>query len=94
MVGWEWHQQQQRAINPGIWVSNRIDETDNFYKTINIETARNFLRKFGVEYFVVGQLERNIYPHLSLEKFVTGNGQFWKEVYQDGDTVIYQVNRN
>ncbi len=94
VAGWEWHQQQQRAINPGIWVSNRIDQIDGFYKTINIETARKFLEQFGVEYFVVGQLERNIFPHLSLEKFERGNGLYWNEVFRDGDTVIYQVNKN
>jgi YYY domain-containing protein len=94
VVGWEWHQQQQRAINPGIWVSNRIDQTDDFYKTINIETARKFLKRYGVKYFVVGQLEKNIYPHLSLEKFENGNGLYWNEVFRDGDTVIYQVIQN
>ncbi len=91
VAGWEWHQQQQRAINPGMWVSTRIDQTDDFYKTLNMETARNFLKKFGVKYFVVGQLERNIYPHLSLEKFENGNGLYWNEVFRSGDTVIYQV---
>jgi uncharacterized membrane protein len=28
VVGWEWHQQQQRALLPGDWVSNRITRSN------------------------------------------------------------------
>jgi uncharacterized membrane protein len=38
VVGWEWHQQQQRAVNPGTWVTERIAEVDDFYLTTD-ETA-------------------------------------------------------
>jgi len=91
VVGWEWHQQQQRAINPGAWVSNRIAEVDGFYSTVNIETALEFMRKYDVKFIIVGQLERNIYPALGLEKFKKYNGLYWDEVYRDEDTLIYQV---
>jgi YYY domain-containing protein len=91
IVGWEWHQQQQRATNPSSWVSERIAEVDDFYKTLNLDTAKQFLEKYDVEYIVVGQLERNIFPNLSLEKFDEQNGILWKEVYRNQDTVIYRV---
>jgi len=91
VVGWEWHQQQQRTVVPGNWVSNRIMEIDNFYLTIDIDQAAAFLRKYNVQYIIVGQQERGHYPGPGLEKFDQGNGSLWQEVYRDGDTVIYQV---
>jgi len=90
-VGWEWHQQQQRAINPGSWVSSRIDEVDTFYKTVDIDKAREFLQKYAVRYVIVGQLERNMYPGISMDKFEKGEGKYWNEVYRDENTVIYEV---
>ena len=91
VVGWEWHQQQQRAINPGTWVSKRIDEVDSFYKTLDIESALKFLEKYDVRFIIVGQLERNVYPALGLDKFESYEGLYWDEVYRDQDTFIYQV---
>lgn len=93
VVGWEWHQQQQRAVNPGTWVTNRIMEIDNFYLTGDINQAAAFLRKYNVQYIVVGQQERGHYPGPGLDKFVEANGYLWQEVYRDRDTVIYKVNK-
>lgn len=91
VVGWEWHQQQQRALTPGVWVSERIVEIDNFYTTSDPASAAGFLAKYNVKYIVVGQLERNVYPAPGLEKFPALEGSLWKAVYQDGSTIIYQV---
>jgi uncharacterized membrane protein len=91
VVGWEWHQQQQRALNPGNWVSDRIAEIDNFYTTVDLQAAVEFLKKYDVKYIVVGQLERNHYPGEGLEKFDRQNNVLWREVFRDGGTVIYEV---
>ena len=48
VVGWEWHQQQQRALLPGNWVSDRIAEIDQFYTTTDPQLAAQFLRKYNV----------------------------------------------
>ena len=70
IVGWEWHQQQQRAVNPGAWVSERISEIDDFYLTTEWDAAKAFLKKYQVRYIIVGQQERGHYPvsytHLTL----------------------------
>ncbi|HEX7975985.1 MAG TPA: DUF2298 domain-containing protein, partial [Anaerolineales bacterium] len=94
VVGWEWHQQQQRALVPGTWISSRIQEIDDFYTTTDLEAARSFLRKYGVRYIIVGQLEHNHYPGPGLDKFPAANGVLWSEVYRDGDTAIYEVKGN
>ena len=91
VVGWEWHQQQQRAVNPSTWVSERINEIDQFYNTIDVELASNFLKKYNVSYIVVGQLEQATYTGPGLDKFTANNGSLWQAVYQDQDTVIYEV---
>lgn len=91
VVGWEWHQQQQRALLPGNWVSERIAEVDNFYTTTDVQQALDFLRKYNVSYIVLGQQERGHYAGEGLEKFTREDGNLWQAVYEGGQTVIYEV---
>ena len=91
VVGWEWHQQQQRAILPGSWITERIFEVDEFYTTIDTQRASDFLDKYDVQYIILGQQERGQYKGPGLDKFDEQNGIIWIEVYRDGDTVIYKV---
>ncbi len=91
VVGWNWHQRQQRTLTPQL-VEERIAEITSFYTTEDPQAARDFLKKYNVKYIIVGQLERLEYPAPGINKFEQYNGQFWNSVYRDGDTVIYQVN--
>jgi uncharacterized membrane protein len=91
VVGWEWHQQQQRALLPSNWVSDRLDEINQFYLTIAPEEARLFLIKYDVHYIVVGQLEKATYPGPGLDKFPQLEGILWHTIYHDQDTTIYEV---
>jgi YYY domain-containing protein len=91
VVGWSWHQRQQRALFPGEWVTSRIDEITNFYNTRDLVAAKDFLAKYNVKYIIVGQMERNMYNPDGVAKFEKGNGSLWKEVYREADTVIFEV---
>jgi uncharacterized membrane protein len=91
VVGWEWHQQQQRALNPPVWVTNRIFDVNNFYTTLDTDTAKQFLNLYQVKYIIVGQLEQVTYAGAGLDKFPSLNGILWNEVYRDENTVIYEV---
>ena len=91
VVGWEWHQQQQRALLPSSWVSQRIDEIDQFYLTEDLQSAQAFLRKYQVRYIILGQQERGHYPGPGLDKFVDADSVLWREVYRDANTSIYEV---
>lgn len=93
VVGWSWHQRQQRAIVPSDWVTSRLDEVAQFYGTLDRQQAEDFLRKYDVHYIIVGQLEAIMYPGLGLEKFAEWDGSLWKEVYHQDDTTIYEVIR-
>jgi len=90
VVGWQWHQEQQRTVLPDGTVAARGIEAQEIYRTNNLELVKSFLEKYGVRYIVVGQLERLHFPE-GLAKFEEQNGTLWKEVYGDGDTVIYEV---
>ncbi|NPA30920.1 MAG: hypothetical protein GXO37_02860, partial [Chloroflexi bacterium] len=92
IVGWNWHQRQQRGvIVPADWVTDRIAEVGAFYLGTERAPVEDFLRRYGVEYIIVGQLERQTYPGPGLEKFRLWEGDLWHEVYRDGATVIYRV---
>jgi uncharacterized membrane protein len=92
VVGWNWHQRQQRGFVEPLIIENRIGEITNFYTTTDPNAALAFLKKFNVRYIVVGQVEAIYYPGEGLFKFETYDGQLWKEVFRDGSTVIYEVN--
>jgi YYY domain-containing protein len=91
VVGWNWHQRQQRALGPPTAVTDRVDAIGEFYNTTNIEYARGFLDKYDVRYIIVGQLEHIYYEGAGLQKFERFDGNDWKAVYQDMDTTIYEV---
>ncbi len=92
VVGWNWHQRQQRAVLPDTLVFERVDAVRDFYLTTDISAAQAFLQKYNVQYIVVGQLEANYFAGDGLMKFEAQNGRLWHEVYRDEQTVIYQVN--
>jgi len=91
VVGWAWHQQQERALLPSEWVSIRLADINDFYTTTRPGEAEAFLQKYNVSYIVFGQLEKYHYPGPGLEKFPALEGVLWKLVYQEKDTIIYEV---
>jgi YYY domain-containing protein len=91
VVGWNWHQRQQRAINPGEWIFKRVEEVTDFYSTTDIQSAVDFISQYDVEYIILGQLERAIYPSEGLMKFEEFSGKLWDVVYEAADTRIYKV---
>jgi YYY domain-containing protein len=90
VVGWQWHQEQQRVLFTQE-VRDRGQEENDFYTTTDIQAALNFLHKYNARYIIVGQLERAKYAGDGLAKFEGYNGIFWNEVYRDGQTVIYEL---
>jgi uncharacterized membrane protein len=92
VLGWDYHQTQQRALLSSELIYQRRDEVDNFFTTTDVNAALAFIKKYDVKYFIVGQLERITYPGVGLEKFPALSGKSWSPVYQDQDTIIYAVN--
>ncbi len=91
VVGWNWHQRQQRAVTPDSWVFDRVDAIGAFYNADNRTEVEKFIQLYSVKYIIVGQLERILYTASGIEKFAEWNGDLWHEVYRDGQTVIYEI---
>jgi uncharacterized membrane protein len=90
VVGWNFHQRQQRVYTSP-WVEARVAAVGNFYNSVDPEFIRTFLKTYDVKYIIVGQLERAAYTPEGIAKFDQLEGQYWREVYRDGATVIYEV---
>ena len=90
VVGWNWHQRQQRVLMSD-QVQARVDAVGNFYNSVDIDFTRDFLKTYDVRYIIVGQLERAEYTPDGIAKFQQYDGQYWKAIYTDGNTAIYEV---
>ncbi|HEY9076925.1 MAG TPA: DUF2298 domain-containing protein [Anaerolineaceae bacterium] len=93
VIGWNWHQRQQRGVVNSDWVTERIDEVNRFYTTDQRKFVENFLDRYKVKYIVLGQMEKAYYPAIGLQKFDLWENDLWKVVYQKDDTTIYAVLR-
>ena len=90
VVGWNWHQRQQRAITPGNLITDRVEATDRFYREEDIQQAMEFVLRYDVKYVVVGGYERVYYPYSGLEKFGRMVELGMLEVaYDNGEVVVY-----
>jgi YYY domain-containing protein len=90
VVGWNFHQRQQRAYT-STWVEERIAAIGSFYNAVDLDFTRTFLKTYNVKYIIVGQLERAEYTREGLAKFQVYDGVYWKSIYSDGSTDIYET---
>jgi uncharacterized membrane protein len=90
VVGWNWHQRQQRALMALNAVTDRVADVESFYLLNEPDIFLPILKKYDVKYIVVGQLERILYPD-GVGKFEQYDGKYWRSVYRDTNTVIYEV---
>ncbi|MCH7587934.1 MAG: phospholipid carrier-dependent glycosyltransferase [Chloroflexi bacterium] len=65
VLGWNWHQRQQRGFVANPSVTARARDISSFYTTSSIEDALNFLNKYDVRYVIVGQLEKQYYEFIN-----------------------------
>ena len=89
VVGWQWHQEQQR------WdyrseVGRRIADVNKIYSTTDPQEALSLLQRYGVRYVYVGQLERLYYPGKGLRKFDEGLIDNLELVFQSNQVAIYR----
>ena len=91
VVGWNWHQRQQRNLTPHSWVADRVTAVNEFYNSTDLGQARDFLETYDVRYIVVGQLEEAKYAAEGLEKFPAAEGVLWSKVYERDQTTLYEV---
>ena len=92
VVGWNWHQRQQRAGTNDREVWDRVGDVETFYSTTSTGTARRILDRYGVSYVIHGPLERANYDAPGLEKFeqMVSDGTL-QPVFTNGEVTIYKV---
>jgi uncharacterized membrane protein len=90
VIGWGWHQKQQRGEFENMVTEREKDLTD-FYSSPTIEPAIDFLRKYRVQYVIIGELERLHYPAEGLAKFPAMSGRELDLVFQNEKVKIYKV---
>ena len=90
VVGWQWHQQQQRGDYA--WaVNRRIDDVNDIYSTTDARHALRLLREYNVRYVYVGKLERLYYPEEGIRKFDDTMSDSLDKVFQNDEVTIYRV---
>ncbi len=89
VIGWQWHQEQQRA-GYAYEVGERIHDVQTIYSTLDVGTALELMREYGVKYVYLGHLERIYFPE-GMFKFEDGLGGALEKVFDNGETAIYRV---
>src|SRR6476469_8685530 len=92
VIGWDWHQKQQRSVLPGQTIETRIADVKTIYTGTDLKETKQLLDQYGVQYIYVGPLEQIYYPGAGLEKFSQQEGQLWHVVYQNDQVKIYKLN--
>jgi uncharacterized membrane protein len=92
VVGWRWHQVQQRSTMPPGTVESRQADVHQFYDTTVPERALDILKTYDVKYVILAPYERAYMAPEGLRKFQTMVDRAWLEiVYQDEASTIYRV---
>lgn len=92
VIGWDWHQRQQRSVLPGNTVEQRLADVRTIYTSTDIDRTKQLLDQYSVQYIYVGPLERIYYPGAGLDKFAQQEGYLWHVVYQNDEVKIYKLN--
>jgi YYY domain-containing protein len=92
VLGWNWHERQQRAAADDQVVWNRANDVATIYNAPDWLSAESLLRKYGVRYIIVGPLERAYYEPVGLAKFeeMASEGKL-SVVFRNEGVTIYQV---
>ncbi|MBV9544481.1 MAG: hypothetical protein JOY61_08890, partial [Chloroflexi bacterium] len=93
ILGWDWHQTQQRSGDNGAgyagMIQERAQDVERAYASPDPEQALSVLRKYDVQWVYVGGLERAYYPAVGLDKL--RDMPELHLVYDANGVQIYQV---
>jgi len=90
VVGWDWHQKQQRS-GYAISVDNRLRDVTSIYTGTDPAAKMKLLRKYNVRYVYLGQVEQMYYKGQGLAKFDAMIGKGLELAYENPKVKIYEV---
>jgi YYY domain-containing protein len=93
VVGWEWHQLQQRGASgqEPANVRARILDVRTMYGSTDAARFMSMARGYGVEYIYVGAAEHLYFPAAGLAKFETMVGTELDVYYENPGVTVYRV---
>jgi uncharacterized membrane protein len=86
VFAWPGHEQQWRGGDS--LLKGRLEDVDLLYKTEDTSQVSTIVAKYGIDYIIVGSLERQAYSQTALEKFDS-----LYPAFHAGDDIIYKVER-
>lgn len=89
VIGWDWHQRQQRPLLSPL-VTRRVQDIQLAFSTQDPVTAWQIFARHGVQYVIVGPLERAYFPN-GIGKWAVADGRFWTPVYGNSGVTIYRL---
>jgi uncharacterized membrane protein len=93
VLGWDWHQTQQREKFSQLIIDRKAEVAD-FYSSSDIVSQQNLLKRYDVQYVVLGQVEKLYYPGAGLANIEDGLDGMLDKVFELGETSIYRVRPN
>ena len=90
VIGWDWHQKQQRSILPGQIIEKRIQDVNTIFTSTDQDQLIQLLEKYNVQYIYVGPLEQLYYAGDGINKF-NQPSELWKLVYENQQVKIFKV---
>jgi uncharacterized membrane protein len=93
VLGWNWHQRQQRAGYARM-VEERALEVKTIFESTDPAQVMELLERFEVRLIYIGDLERAYYSPEGLAKFDEMVGRGLVPIYRSNGVVIYEVERD
>ena len=93
VVGWQWHQIQQRGAGGAepAAVRGRIYDVSLMYETESERLFLDLASEYGVEYVYVGPSERVYFPGPGLDKFEAMVGSSLEVFFANQEVTVYRV---
>ena len=94
VIGWWWHENQQRASLPYSIVADRERDVSEFYSTNDPDLAKQIALRYDARYVILGDLEKTYYPAKGLLKFeALAHSGFLRVAFRNAGTTVYEVVR-
>jgi uncharacterized membrane protein len=92
VLGWNWHQRQQRAAADQQEIWDRANDVATIYNAPLFQAIKPLLEEYEIRYIVVGPLERAYYDAGGLDKFEWMVAEGSLEVaFSNEGVIIYRV---
>ena len=86
VIGWDWHQRQQRVGYASTVTRRRID-VDQFFENSQRRTALSTLDKYNIRYVYIGEMERAKYSEAGIKKFASMETDGLVQVYPTANLI-------